>query len=256
VIPALQIATSTDCGKVRTHNEDFLQASAPAGIAVLADGMGGHNAGEVASEMAVRLTACSLLRAREENREMDVIAAESLLASAIQHANEEIFRAAAKERAYRGMGTTIVAALWHDAAVSVAHVGDSRAYRLRDGELEPLTRDHTVVQEQVNEGWLTPAQARSMPNRHVLTRAVGTDLAVVVDVQTHEALPGDVYVLCSDGVHDMLSDRVIRDIVSKHAGAVGDAAGALIQQANAAGGADNASAIVVRLVSMGSDRGA
>jgi protein phosphatase len=154
------------------------------------------------------------------------------------------------------MGTTIVAALWHDGAVSVAHVGDSRAYRLRDGELEPLTRDHTVVQEQVNEGWLTPAQARSMPNRHVLTRAVGTDLAVVVDVQTHEALPGDVYVLCSDGVHDMLSDRVIRDIVSKDAGAVGDAARALIEQANAAGGADNASAIVVRLVSMGSDRGA
>jgi protein phosphatase len=256
VIPALEIATSTDCGRVRSQNEDCLEASAAAGIAVLADGMGGHNAGEVASEMAVRLTTNSLLRGCEENRGAGVRSAESLLASAIQHANVEIFRAAEQERAYRGMGTTIVAALWHDGSVSVAHVGDSRAYRLRGGRLHPLTRDHTVVQEHVDAGLLTPTQARSAPDRHVLTRAVGTELTLVVDVETHDVLPDDVYVLCSDGVHDMLNDRAIEDVVAANAAAVSSAAHLLIERANAAGGLDNASTIVVRVVALPRAEGA
>jgi protein phosphatase len=149
------------------------------------------------------------------------------------------------------MGTTIVAALWHDARVSIANVGDSRLYRLRRGTLEALTRDHTLVQDQLDRGVLTLEQARYAANRNVLTRAVGTDLAVAPDVRTLEVLPQDVYLLCSDGLHDMLSDRAIETALGSlepHA-----AAEKLVAAANDAGGLDNVSAIVVRVLSTAAD---
>ncbi|MGZ8210915.1 MAG: Stp1/IreP family PP2C-type Ser/Thr phosphatase [Burkholderiales bacterium] len=249
MIPALEIAARTDRGRVRSINEDCVAARAEAGFAVLADGMGGHNAGEVASQMAVRLIAEWLEQRRADMGTVDGSAARSLLASAIERANAEVFKAGAEQARYRGMGTTIVAALWHGAAVTLAHVGDSRAYRLRKGTLEVITRDHTLVQEQLERGLITLAQARIAANRNVLTRAVGTDTVVEIDFGTHDVEPQDLYLLCSDGLHDMLSERAIEETLAAGAHDPGLGAESLVRRANEAGGLDNVSVVLVRVLS-------
>jgi protein phosphatase len=246
MVPTLELAACTDCGRVRPNNEDCVATVPEIGLAVLADGMGGHNAGEVASEMAVRSTTQSILADWPAGRTPQAASAESVLVAAIEGANDEILRAASSQRRYQGMGTTVVAVLWHGARVSIAHVGDSRAYRLRDGQLALLTRDHTSVRERFEKGLMTLEQTRTAPNRNVLTRAVGIEPEVEVEVGTHDVLPRDVYLLCSDGVHDMLSDRSIEQILGE--GPAPAAAEALLRAANAAGGLDNASAIVARVV--------
>jgi PPM family protein phosphatase len=255
MIRALELAARTDCGRVRTNNEDCVAALPDIGLAVLADGMGGHKAGEVASEMAVRSIAQSFDRETPGHAFEDT-AAESLLVSAVERANDEIFRAAFLERRYRGMGTTVVAALWHGARLTIAHVGDSRAYRLREGKLALLTRDHTVVRDRFERGLMTLDETRTAPDRNVLTRAVGIEAAVEVDVRTHDVLPQDVYLLCSDGVHDMLSDRAIERILAEVPAPSSAAAEALLRNSNAAGGFDNVSAIVARVLSMPRAEGA
>jgi PPM family protein phosphatase len=254
--PALEIAACTDCGRVRNNNEDCIATQREIGLVVLADGMGGHNAGEVASDMAVRSTVESLLRDFAAIDELDDTSAESLLVSAIERANERVFSEACSHTRYRGMGTTIVAALWHRARVSIAHVGDSRAYCVRAGKLGLLTRDHTVVQARVERGLITLEQARTAPDRNVLTRAVGTEAAVVVDVTTHDVLAQDAYLLCSDGMHDMLSDCAIEEILADVHAPASSAARALVRQANAAGGLDNVSVIVARVLSLPHEKGA
>jgi PPM family protein phosphatase len=256
MIPALELAARTDCGRVRTNNEDCVAAMPDIGMAVLADGMGGHKAGEVASEMAVRSIAQSFADRGTPGHAFEDTAAESLLVSAVERANDEIFRAAFLERRYRGMGTTVVAALWHGARLTIAHVGDSRAYRSRDGKLALLTRDHTVVRDRFEQGLMTLDETRTAPDRNVLTRAVGIEAAVEVDVRTHDVLPQDVYLLCSDGVHDMLSDRAIERILAEVPAPSSAAAEALLRNSNAAGGFDNVSAIVARVLSMPRAEGA
>jgi protein phosphatase len=151
------------------------------------------------------------------------------------------------------MGTTVVAALWDGAHVIIAHVGDSRAYRLRDGKLALLTRDHTEVRQQFDRGLLTLEQTRTAPNRNVLTRAVGIESHVEVEVRTHDVLPRDVYLLCSDGVHDMLSECAIQTVLQDPAAPASATADAIVQAANAAGGFDNVSAIVARIISLPHD---
>jgi protein phosphatase len=256
MMPALELAAATDCGRVRPNNEDRVATVPEIGLAVLADGMGGHNAGEVAADMAVRSTVQSLVRDHAVGRVVDEASAESLLVSAVERANQEIFRAASARRGCRGMGTTIVAALWYGARVSIAHVGDSRAYRLRQGRLALLTRDHTVVREQFEKGLMTLEQIRAAPNRNVLTRAVGTEPGIAVEVHTHDVLWQDVYLLCSDGLHDMLSERSIEQILAEAAAPSIAAAEALLQAANAAGGLDNVSAVVARVLSLPDAEGA
>jgi protein phosphatase len=250
MVPTLELAACTDCGRVRPNNEDCVATAPKIGLAVLADGMGGHNAGEIAAEMAVRSTMQSLADAWPASTASALLTAESILIGAIERANDEIFDAASRERRYQGMGTTIVVALWHGARVSIAHVGDSRAYRLRDGKLALLTRDHTVVRERFDKGLMTLEQTRTAANRNVLTRAVGIEAAVAVEVSTHDVKPRDVYLLCSDGLHDMLSDRAIEQILIEAAAPAAAAAEALLHAANAAGGLDNVSAIVVRVLSL------
>jgi protein phosphatase len=250
MIPALDLAASTDCGRVRPNNEDCVAVQPGIGLAVLADGMGGHNAGEVASRMAVDATVRFLSGKWPADRAADSLSPHALLVLAIEHANEEILRAASFERRYRGMGTTIVAALWRGGQVSIAHVGDSRAYRLRRSKLALLTRDHTEAREQFEKGLMTIDETRTAPNRNLLTRAVGIEPRVTVEASTHDALAEDIYLLCSDGLHDMLSDRAVERILTQTPGPASAAAEALVQAANGAGGLDNVSAIVARVLAL------
>jgi PPM family protein phosphatase len=252
--PLLEVAAITHPGKARPQNEDCVAVDPGAGLAVLADGMGGHNAGEVASRMAVELVTARLAEHVARETLHDKAQAEALVAASMAIANSRLLEAADTQAEYRGMGTTLVVALWHARGVTCAHVGDSRLYRLRHGELLRLTRDHSIVQEQVDRGAITPEQARYAPNRNVLTRAVGIDREVEADVQTTAFEPGDVYLLCSDGLTDMLTDEEIRDTLAV-ARDVDAAAGRLVALANDRGGLDNISAIVVR-VAGGEERGA
>ncbi|HYC49404.1 MAG TPA: Stp1/IreP family PP2C-type Ser/Thr phosphatase [Burkholderiales bacterium] len=241
----LETASASHPGRVRGHNEDSISVDAHARLAVLADGMGGHNAGEVASRMAADAVSSALTDRRTGGR-LERAQAEALVASQVAAANSAVFQAARAERRYDGMGTTLVVALWHEAGVTYAHVGDSRLYLLRGGELRQLTRDHSIVQEQLERGAISSEQARYSVNRNVLTRAVGIDPDVRADVHTHDVVPGDVYLLCSDGLTDMMMDREIRQTLLECGRDLELAARRLVERANEAGGFDNISVILVR----------
>ncbi len=231
----------SDRGRVRTHNEDAIALDPALGLAVLADGMGGHQAGEVASAIAVQtvrahLTA-SLARAAEPGE------IEAAVRTAVAAAHQAILTAAARTPGCRGMGTTLVLALFTREAVLIAHVGDSRAYRLRAGELRALTRDHSLVQQQIDAGLRRPQQARQLPERHVLTRALGIEGNGAPELSRHPLQPGDRYLLCSDGLHDMIDDERIAAGLRRAPGPQA-AARVLLDAANDAGGHDNVSVIV------------
>ena len=231
----------SDRGRVRTHNEDAIVLDPALGLAVLADGMGGHQAGEVASAIAVqevraRLAASLARSAAPADIELAVRAA-------VASANQAILTAAARSPECRGMGTTLVLALFTREAVTIAHVGDSRAYRLRAGTLQALTRDHSLVQQQIDAGLLNPEQARQQRQRHVLTRALGVEGDCGPELSRHPRQPGDRYLLCSDGLHDMLSDEQIAAELRRTPGTQA-AARVLLDAANDAGGHDNVSIIV------------
>ena len=247
---ALEIATATHPGMVRSHNEDSIMADADIGLAVLADGMGGYNAGEVASGIAVALIPAEMrkafaARAPEELNGGDM---ERLIREQAARANTTIYQTAQKEPQYRGMGTTLVVALWHDNHVAVGHIGDSRAYRLRDDKLEQITRDHSLLQEQIDRGMLTREDARHAPNRNLVTRAVGIDPGVESEIHVHAVQPEDVYLLCSDGLPDMVPDEDIENTLALLKSNLQLAAEQLVQQANDHGGRDNVSVILVRVL--------
>ncbi len=239
-------------GKVREHNEDALAVDETWGILVLADGMGGYQAGEVASEMAVRIVMEELLRYLPNfndfvnNYQQAHIwqQVSVLLERAIYHANLQIFSAAEQNSHYRGMGTTIVAAVLSASFISIAHVGDSRLYRLRGQEFKPLTKDHSVRQELIDCGFYTPAQARYAPNKNLVTRALGVGETVEVSVQTQVVNANDIYLLCSDGLNDMLDDSEIYTALQRHPHDLILAANALVDAANNAGGEDNISVLL------------
>ena len=231
----------SDRGRVRTHNEDAIALDPVLGLAVLADGMGGHQAGEVASAIAVqevRARLAASLTRRATSREI-----EPAVRAAVASANQAILTAAARSPGCRGMGTTLVLALFTRDAVTIAHVGDSRAYRLRAGELQALTRDHSLVRQQIDAGLLHPGQARQRRERHVLTHALGVEGDCGPELSHHPLQPGDRYLLCSDGLHDMLSDEQIGTELRRTPGAQA-AARVLLHAANDAGGHDNVSVIV------------
>ena len=247
--PALEVVSATHPGMVRSHNEDSIAIEPQIGLAVLADGMGGYNAGEVASGIAVEIIKVEMKKALAamDSSGLDGTTAERLLAEHGARANAAIFRAAQSHPQYSGMGTTLVVALWHDNRVSVGHIGDSRLYRLRRGALEQMTRDHSLLQEQIDSGMITKEQARHSQNKNLVTRAVGIDPEVETEIHTYAVETGDIYLLCTDGLSDMVTDEDIQTTLTSLQANLPLAAEQLVQQANDNGGRDNVSVILVRV---------
>jgi serine/threonine protein phosphatase PrpC len=231
-----RVAARTDAGRVRRRNEDAFVCEPP--LFAVADGMGGAQAGEIAS----RLAAAAL----REYRDADAVDAEGRLRSIIQEANRRIFARATSDPHASGMGTTVTAALFGGGRVSLGHVGDSRAYRLRDGALTQLTEDHSLVADLLRSGRISREEAVSHPQRSVITRALGTDAAVVVDSYSIDAQPGDIFLLCSDGLTTMVDEEIVRQTLIE-AGSLDDAAQALVRGANQNGGEDNVTVVLFAL---------
>jgi len=250
----LEIASHTDPGIVRSHNEDSIASDADKGIVVLADGMGGYNAGEVASCMATTVICTELQQMLEEYSPFDIdpqsgqTVAQSMLREQIAKANTSIYQAAQSQAQYAGMGTTLVVAMFHDNKVAVAHIGDSRLYRLRGDEFSQVTKDHSLLQEQIDSGLITPEQAKTSHNKNLVTRALGIDPAVEPEINDYDAQVGDIYLLCSDGLCDMVSDEDIGMAVQTLGANIKLCCQQLVQMANDNGGRDNISVILVKVV--------
>ena len=229
----------TDVGRQRSANEDSLVLRPP--FFAVADGMGGARAGEVASAIAAEAF---------EGASAAGEAAEAQLARLLREANRRIYDLAVTDESHRGMGTTLTAAKVHDEEVSLAHVGDSRAYRMRDGGLEQITRDHSLVAELERSGQITPEAAEHHPQRSIITRALGPEPDVEVDTYTLSARDGDLFLLCSDGLTSMISDDEVAAILRTSA-TLDEAADALIKAANQSGGKDNITVVLFRIGELG-----
>jgi len=246
---SLVMTGRTDPGMVREHNEDCFVIVPESGVAVLADGMGGHLAGEVASAMAIDQVTQYLLHAFSRGQGPTGNGAPpvpELLVDAIKAANTAIHQASMSRPEQAGMGTTIVAAVFNGDHLTVAHVGDSRLYRYRDGRLEQITEDHSMVQELLRRGLITPEEARTSVNKNLVTRALGVDPVVEVDVRETDLAKGDLYLLCSDGLNDVLTDEEIAAQIAGHPNDLDAAARSMIQQVNERGGPDNVSIVLIR----------
>lgn len=251
---ALQIVSLTHPGMVRAHNEDSVGVDAACGLAVLADGMGGYNAGEVASGIAVSVIATEIAHQLQNATPTDIDTesheelAVSLLHQNICKANTSIYHASQSQPQYAGMGTTIVTSLFYDNRVAVGHVGDSRLYMLRGETLVTLTKDHSLLQEQIDSGMISIEDARFSKNKNLVTRAVGIDADVLPEVHVYNVRVGDLYLLCSDGLNDMIEDMDIEAALYAMQGNLPLAAQQLIQMANDNGGRDNVSVIIVKVL--------
>jgi protein phosphatase len=211
--------------------------------------MGGYNAGEVASGIAVAMISQDLKKALDAAAgDLDVATAEKLVGEHAVRANNAIFQASQSQPQYAGMGTTLVVALWHDDRMVVGHIGDSRLYRMRASKLEQVTRDHSLLQEQIDSGLITKEQARHSQNKNLVTRAVGIDPEVEPEVHSYPVQAGDIYLLCSDGLNDMVTDEDMELTLSSLQANLPLAAQQLVQQANDNGGRDNVSVILVRVL--------
>lgn len=251
-VDALEMVVRTDPGMVRTHNEDAVFVDPAAGLAILADGMGGYNAGEVASGMATTLLAGSLGLSMSPSalggaRATDAEWVEQHLLDEIAAVNVSILNAAESQSQYAGMGTTLVVACFYNNRMTVAHLGDSRLYRMRAGCFEQLTRDHSLLQEQLDSGMITPDEARYSHNKNLLTRALGVDPVVDVEIHDYGMAQGDVVLICSDGLNDMIEDDEIAYILRGAGNNLVLAADELIRKANDNGGRDNISVILVKV---------
>ena len=250
---SLQSATLTDPGRVRDHNEDCIESRPEIGLFVLADGMGGYNAGEVASGMATSLISDGLQEAwvpgevsrmgREESKALS----EKLIREQIARANNAIFTTSQNNPECAGMGTTLVVCLFYDNFLTVAHIGDSRLYRLRGDAMEQVTRDHSLLQEQLDSGLITPEEAKLSQNKNLVTRALGIDPTVDAEIHVYETQPDDTYVLCSDGLSDMVEDEEIRLTLLTLKTNPSLTVQQLVQAANDNGGRDNISAMLIRV---------
>jgi serine/threonine protein phosphatase PrpC len=244
----------TDTGRVRDHNEDALGCDPEIGLWVLADGMGGYNAGEVASGIAVKTVTDLVVEACKREKRNDVVPGTGYmrqtiaLRDAVHRANKIIHQTAQSQPQCEGMGTTLVACLFYDDRVSVAHVGDSRLYRLRSNRLEQITMDHSLLQELVDRGFYSQEEAQRSTNRNYVTRALGVESGVEVEVQEIEAQKGDYFLLCSDGLPDMVEDEDIHLTISTFNDQVETIGEQLIKLANDNGGRDNVSVVLVRVL--------
>jgi PPM family protein phosphatase len=244
----------TDTGKVREHNEDTIAFDADIGLLVLADGMGGYNAGEVASGIAVK-TILNLVRESVDRQDLRAVDRESgmsrpsiILRDAIHRANKIIYQTARTQPNCEGMGTTVVSALFFDNKASIAHVGDSRLYRLRGEKFEQLTMDHSLLQELVDRGFYSAEEAQRAANKNYVTRALGVEPSVEVEVQEVPVQKGDTFALCSDGLSDMVEDDDMHLTLSTFSANLDTVAKQLIQLANDNGGRDNISVVMANVL--------
>jgi protein phosphatase len=248
----LEIVRLTDVGQKREHNEDAIAGDAESGLLVLADGMGGYKAGEVASEIAV-LTIVAEVKEKlvgfvpgELDTANGMQRESRLLQAAVEKANADVYHVSQTLPQCAGMGTTLVVALFTNNRVLVGHIGDSRMYRLRGDSFTQITEDHSLLQEQINYGLITPEQAKVSQNKNLVTRALGVDPVVELELHEYDAQPGDIYLLCSDGLSDMVEDEDIYLTLSSLSANLELAAQQLVQMANDHGGKDNISVILAR----------
>jgi protein phosphatase len=244
----------SDTGRIREHNEDTIGTDADIGLVVLADGMGGYKAGEVASGIAVR-TVMSLVKDAVDREDLSIRDAETglsrsgiLLRDAIQRANKIIYQTARTQANCEGMGTTVVAGLFFDNKLTIAHVGDSRLYSQRGGEFRQVTQDHSLLQELVTRGFYTPEEAHRAAAKNYVTRALGVEPVVDVDVMEVPVSRDDLFLLCSDGLSDMVEDEDIHLTISTFGGNLATLAKQLVLLSNDNGGRDNVSIVVVRVL--------
>ncbi|HKO88915.1 MAG TPA: protein phosphatase 2C domain-containing protein [Burkholderiales bacterium] len=230
----LEVASRTDAGRVRSFNEDSVAVDAAAGIAVLADGMAERRGAEIASKLAT-------------TQLLDKLRAGGSVRDAFASANQAVCNHVKNDPTTRGMGTTLVAAWFRDDRVSIAHVGDSRLYRFRNGSLERLTIDHSLIQEALTSGNITDDEARLSQSRHLVTRVLGAEESVVPDLSEHEVKSGDIYLLCSDGLHDLVDDNDIALALEVLQPDLNLAASTLVDMANDRGGLDNVSVALVKV---------
>ncbi len=247
----MDIYGASDVGRVRSLNEDSfciygLDEQKKPGFCVLSDGMGGHNAGEVASQKTVQF----IVEALRDKLELGRDAIPMEMKNAVKDANVKIFQMASSNQSQYGMGATLVLAVVLDTVVYLANVGDSRAYAYRNGELMQITKDHSVVEEMMANGSITLEEAKVHPQRNIITRAIGTDPCVEPDLFEYDYLPGDILLLCSDGLSGMVDDSKIIDILEENENAR-EAVSALIKTANENGGQDNITAICIHFTQEG-----
>lgn len=250
----LEIVRLTDVGLKRDHNEDAVAGDIESGLLVLADGMGGYKAGEVASEIAVLTIVAEIKESLIdfEPGHVDLVTGmqrESILIhDAVAKANADIYHVSQTQPQCAGMGTTLVVALFTNDRVLVGHIGDSRMYRLRGDAFSQVTEDHSLLQEQLKAGLISPEEAKVSSNKNLVTRALGVDPEVELELHEYDVRPGDIYLLCSDGLSDLLEDEEIYLTLSSLSANLELAAHQLVQMANDYGGKDNISVILARPV--------
>ena len=248
----LEIYGITDVGRKRSHNEDHIGSDRELGVAVLADGMGGYKAGEVASAIAVNMILEELRETLRTTKRGQVdeetgFSEETLLVKqAIEKANQTIYQTAQSQPQCHGMGTTLVTLAFYDDRLTIAHIGDSRLYRLRGEHFEQVTSDHSLLQELIDKGFYTPEEAKKSLNKNLVTRAMGIELNVAPDLQEEVVVPGDIYLMCSDGLSDLVEDEEIHSTLKTYGEDLETAGKRLVQIANENGGKDNISVILAR----------
>ena len=249
----LEVANVSDVGCKRPHNEDSTASNESLGVLVLADGMGGYKAGEVASAIAVtgiyNDIASGLKKSKPGGTDKDsgLDHHSILIRNAVIRANSSIYEVAQTDEQCQGMGTTIVTALTYGDSISIAHVGDSRLYRIRNGDFKQITKDHSLVQELVDRGLFTKEEAEKNAPKNLVTRALGLKAEVKIDVIEDKLVIGDIYLLCSDGLTDMVKDEEIHLTLSKYSANLAHTADELVEIAKKYGGADNISVILARV---------
>lgn len=253
--PKLLHAGKTDVGMKRNHNEDNFELVPEHGLFIVADGMGGHASGEVASQIAVETVAAFFRDAssdqditwpyKEEKSRSNI---ENVFANAVRYANLRVFEKASEDARYKGMGTTFVGITFRDKRHFVAHVGDSRCYRVRNGKLEHMTEDHSLLNDYKKMAKLTAEEERNFPHKNIIVRALGMKETVLVDIGTDTLQVGDVFILCSDGLNGEVPDDEILELSMQHLDDLDAMATALIARANAHGGKDNVTVVAMRVV--------
>ncbi|MFT4799678.1 MAG: protein phosphatase [Candidatus Azotimanducaceae bacterium] len=251
----IEIVCQTDVGQVRDHNEDYVSSDDRIGLAVLADGMGGLNAGEVASSMTVHLLMDELRAYAEGESDIEDDLTETggvplkvqIVRKAIEKANSSVFHVSQTQPHCEGMGTTIVVSMFYDNKIVIGHIGDSRVYRFRDNRLEQVTKDHSFVQELIDKGLYTKDEARASSKKNVVTRALGVAPQVEPEVHEYKVKQGDVFLMCSDGLTDLVGDSDIEKTFVELGSNLNITAGHLIELANASGGKDNISVVLMRI---------
>lgn len=249
-----EMVNISDIGQRRPHNEDSTLCDAGAGLVILADGMGGYKAGEIASAIAVSSIHRAIIdsirtgKPGRKDKATGLSYVSTIVRDAITQVNSEIYNMAQSDRQCHGMGTTIVVVLFHNNICTIGHVGDSRLYRVRSGEFTQLTKDHSLIQELIDRGMYAPEEAEKHAPRNLITRAVGIEPVVEVDLDEDDVMQDDIYMLCSDGLNDMVEDEEIHLTLGKYSANLAKCADELVRLANKKGGKDNISVVLVRVL--------